>query len=325
MQNLNAYATPPWLESLLLDSSVTDICLSHSQVSMDRGQGMEIQNELHWNEADLKSWLLHFLAKSGKSWDAKNPYIDAQIHLPDAFRLHAIFPPISPDGILISLRRLPKASHELRWLHDPLFEKLKSIVQKGETLLISGSTGSGKTTLASELLSQVSHQERIISLEDTRELAPQHPQFFSLVSRPANADGFGEVNLRQLLKQTLRMRPDRIVIGECRGPEVLELLQALNTGHRGTIATLHANSPREALRRIELLCLLSSQGVLSLTAVRELLTLGVQWLVQVERGENGRYVKELSQVAGREGDTILLRPHLVSQLAPPVRFARPVS
>ncbi len=303
---------PTWLDTLLLDPSVTDLGLSAEQITLDRGQGMEIQKDFRWNETELKNWLIQSLSKVGKSWDAKNPYIDATVLLPERFRLHAVFPPISPSGILVSLRRLPKPSPVLKWADDPHFDVLREIVRRGETLLISGSTGSGKTTLASELLSFVSEKERMISLEDTQELAPRHPQHISLLSRPPNADGFGAVTLRQLLKQTLRMRPDRIVLGECRGAEVLELLQALNTGHRGTLATLHANSPREALRRIELLCLLSSEGVISLSAVRELLALGVQWIVQVIRTSEGRKIQELVQLAGREGDTLLLRPFIKS-------------
>jgi len=305
---MNPTLNPDWLDHLIEDPTITDLCVSAKQVTLDRGKGMEIQKEIPWDENELKNWLIQLLAKVGKSWDAKNPYIDANVKLPDPFRLHAVFPPISPNGIMVSLRRLPQPSQVLRWAKDPFFSVLRQIVNRGETLIISGSTGSGKTTLASELLSTVSQDERIISLEDTRELAPHHPQFIPLLSRAANADRFGEVTLRQLLKQTLRMRPDRIVLGECRGPEVLELLQALNTGHRGTLATLHANSPREALRRIELLCLLSSGGVLSLSAIRELLVLGVQWIVQVERTSNGRVIKDLSQIAGREGETLLLRP-----------------
>jgi pilus assembly protein CpaF len=318
---MNLSHHPEWLDRLLCDSSITDLSLTSHQVTLDRGNGMEILNEIKWNELELKNWLIQVLSKAGKSWDAKNPYIDASVLLPDEFRLHAVFPPVSCNGIIISLRRLPQPAQTPRWISDPLFSTLSQIVQRGETVIISGSTGSGKTTLASELLSTVSKQERIISLEDTRELAPHHPQHIPLLSRAANADGFGEVTLRQLLKQTLRMRPDRIILGECRGPEVLELLQALNTGHRGTLATLHANSPREALRRIELLCLLSSGGVLSLTAIRELLALGVQWIVQVERTQTGRLIKELSQVAGREGETLLLRPF---QRPHPSRLSSPL-
>lgn len=306
--------TPSWLKSLLADTHVTDIALSSAQITFDRGNGMEILSGVVWEENELKSWLLFHLSRAGKSWDARHPYSDASfpagedIALPH--RAHAVFPPVSAAGILISLRKLPTRAPGARvWADSPYYALLREIVQKGETLLISGSTGSGKTTLANDLLSEVAASERIIALEDTRELAPEHPQFIPLVSRSANADGFGEVSLRQLLKQTLRMRPDRIVLGECRGPEVLELLQALNTGHRGTLATLHANSPREALRRIELLCLLAGGGAgLSLSSLRELLALGVQWVVQVERTAEGRAVRELVQIAGREGDTLLLRP-----------------
>ena len=150
--------------------------------------------------------------------------------------------------------------------------------------------------------------ERILALEDTPELAPAHPQFFPLLSRTANADGFGEVTLRTLLKQTLRMRPDRIVLGEIRGDEVLDLLQSLNTGHQGTLATLHANTPREALKRIEVLCLLAAGTALPLGALRELLAGGIRWIAQVERTTEGRRVREIFELAGREGDTILLRP-----------------
>jgi pilus assembly protein CpaF len=178
-------------------------------------------------------------------------------------------------------------------------------------LVVAGATGSGKTTLLSDLIGEIPAQERILALEDTPELFPPHPHFLSLLSRPPNADGFGEITLRTLLKQTLRMRPDRIVLGECRGDEVLELIQALNTGHRGSLCTLHANTPRDALRRIELLCLLASNGSLPLSAIRELLAHGLQWIAQVRRLETGeRKITEVWKVEGKEGDTILLRPVL---------------
>ena len=192
--------------------------------------------------------------------------------------------------------------------NSPLFAQLAEAVRKGDSVLISGATGSGKTTLAGDLLAEVPEHERLLALEDTPELAPAHPHFVSLISRPPNADGFGEVTLRMLLKQALRMRPDRIILGECRGSEVLDLLQALNTGHRGSLATLHANSPRDALRRVELLCLLAAAGAVPLSAIRELLAVGVQWIAQVKRAGPQRIISELWRVEGREGDTILLRP-----------------
>lgn len=295
------------------DSTATDICFSGDTIAIDRGEGMRKAPDFRVAEEEVRNWVLQHVSRAGKSFDAKSPYIDLVIapERPGEFRhrLHAIFPPLSPSGILVSLRKLPEpGSLDRVWAASPYYQLLTEIVKKKETLLISGSTGSGKTRLTSELLGEISPNERILALEDTPELAPPHPQFFPLVSRAANADGYGEVTLRTLLRQTLRMRPDRIVLGEIRGNEVLDLLQALNTGHRGTLATLHANTPREALKRVEVLCLLAAGTSLPLGALRELLAGGIRWIVQVERTPEGRSVRELVEVAGREGDTILLRP-----------------
>ncbi|MBC7690472.1 MAG: CpaF family protein [Methylotenera sp.] len=307
-----------WLKTLLNDPQVTDICLNGStHVFADRGLGLEPIQDCPWSDDELKSWVLEQLSWVGKTWDAKHPFVDASLR--SGHRLHAAFPPIAPHGILISLRRLPcagvhaegsnpAAEAARRWGNSPLYFKLLEVVGSGDSVILSGATGSGKTTLANDLLSQVPAHERIIALEDTAELAPAHPHFLSLLSRPANADGFGEVNLRTLLKQTLRMRPDRVVLGECRGAEVLELLQALNTGHKGALATLHANSPRDALRRLELLCMLACPGSIPHSVIRELLALGIQWIAQVKREGATRSIHELWKIEGREGDTILMRP-----------------
>ncbi len=306
-----------WLDLLLTDPSLTDICINGDHtVFVDRGNGMEVI-PMHslptWNETDLRSWLLCQLSQIGKTWDAQFPFIDAS--LPSGHRLHAVFPPLAQTGLCISMRNLPQRRgckihprQSGRWIDSPFHEVLIRAVHAGDSILISGSTGSGKTTLTNDLLSEAPPSERIIALEDTPELLPIHPHFLSLISRPANADGFGEVTLRDLLRQTLRMRPDRIILGECRGPEVLELLQALNTGHHGTIATLHSNSPRDALRRIELLCLLASEGRLPTRGIRELVSFGIQWVAQVKRIGPLRKITEMVRVEGMEGDTILLRP-----------------
>ena len=274
------------------------------------------------NEFEMREWVLQQLALAGKSWDARHPFIDAA--LASGHRLHVAFPPLARQGILVSLRRLSSAgcsagqkgtetNGDNRWGHSPFYDQLKLAVQAGDSVLISGATGSGKTTLANDLLSEVPIHERLLALEDTPELSPRHPHFVSLTSRPPNADGCGEVTLRTLLKQALRMRPDRVILGECRGGEVLDLLQALNTGHRGAMATLHANTPRDALRRIELLCLLAAGGAVPIGAIRELLCAGVQWVAQVHRGigPDGRArrdIEALWKIEGREGDTILMRP-----------------
>ncbi len=309
--------TPKKLIEWMELPGLTDLLINSSrEIYLDQGKGLECLSQdppLFESEELLKTWVLHQLSLVGKTWDAKHPFMDATLIC--GFRMHVTFPPISRKGILVSLRKLPEPNPSLkRWVHSKYYPVLVEAVQRGDSMIISGATGSGKTTLANDLLGEVSQNERMLALEDTPELAPHHPHFMSLVSRPPNPDGFGEVTLRTLLKQALRMRPDRIILGECRGPEVLELLQALNTGHRGSLTTLHANSPREALRRIELLCLLGGNGNIPLTAIRELLAFGIQWIVQVNRhysGENrlvSREITEVWKLEGREGDTILMRP-----------------
>lgn len=307
---ISGLAAPPWLTRLLQDPSVTDLCLNGTrEVFVDRREGMESlhlteHEKIGWNEAQLKQWVLHQISKAEKTWDARFPFVDLMID--EGFRMHVAFPPMCAAGILVSLRRISGSltgRSEARWC-SPLYEKLVDLVQQGRSLLVCGATGSGKTTLAMDLLSAVPPHERIIALEDTPELRPAHPHFLSLVSRPANADGFGEVTLRDLLRQTLRMRPDRIVLGECRGAEVLDLLQLLNTGHRGAMATLHAHSPRDGLRRLELLCHLHDGSPLASSVLRELIASGVHGIVHVEK----RRIQSLVEVAGIEGGTVLLRP-----------------
>lgn len=326
--------TPAWLADALTRTDVTDICLNGAtEAFMDRGGGMirlldEAGSPAIWSaEEDMRNWVLRQLATAGKSWDARHPFIDAA--LPSGHRLHVAFPPLARQGVLVSLRRLAGAGQAplgaeaarvlamARWASSPLsashYLKLRQAVQEGDSVILAGATGSGKTTLAGDLLAEIPAHERLLALEDTPELSPSHPHFVSLTSRPPNADGFGEVTVRTLLKQALRMRPDRVILGECRGGEVLDLLQALNTGHRGSLATLHANSPRDALRRIELLCLLAAQGAVPLPAIRELLATGIQWIAQIRRvhdefGKTRREISELWRVEGREGDTILMRP-----------------
>lgn len=311
--------TPLWLTQALENPEITDILLNGAESCfIDRGNGLEALAKSPWNTDELLSWVLEQITSVGRTWDARHPFVDAT--LTTGHRLHAAFPPLARQGLLVSLRRLPEASKntavtaddrcQSRWKTTPqsasCFEILRSACIRGESIVLSGATGSGKTTLARDLLSSVPTHERILALEDTAELAPTHPHFISLISRPPNADGCGEVTLRTLLRQALRMRPDRIVLGECRGPEVLDLLQAMNTGHQGLLTTLHANSPRDALRRIELLCLLSGNP-LPQRVIRELLAHGVQWIAQVKRLGQVRVITELSRVEGIEGETILLR------------------
>lgn len=290
----------------LLQGEHTDFCLEGNKLFAYTPQGGWQPVACEASEDSLRNWLLAALSAVGKTWDAKHPFLDAC--LKTGHRVHVAFPPVAA-ALLVSFRKLPQreatSGFQKRWGHclwaPPLLKKLK----QGDSLLISGATGSGKTTLLNDLISEISFQERLIALEDTPELAPCHPHFISLLSRPPNPDGFGEVSLRTLLKQSLRMRPDRLFLGECRGAEVLELLQALNTGHRGAMATLHAHSCRDALRRLELLCLLApGASHLPLSFIRELVSVGIQALVHVEN----RHIVSMSEIAGKEGDIVLLRP-----------------
>ena len=301
-----------WLD----DAAITDLCINaDGQAWIDRGTGLEPQlsDEGARRElaAGLKGWVLEQLSRAGRSWDARNPFVDSP--LPPAHRLHAVFPPVGGEGVSVSLRRLGRTlggPAEARWASSGRFyEPLRQAVASGQSVLIAGSTGSGKTTLLNDLLASVPARERLVALEDTPELAPAHPHFVALQSRAANADGFGEVTIRALLRQALRMRPDRILVGECRGGEVLDLLQALNTGHEGSLATIHANSARDALRRLEILALLSAPESLSIAALREWIAAGIRWVAHVRRGADGqRRIHELVRVQGIESGTILLRP-----------------
>lgn len=260
---------------------------------------------LPWGEGEYRTWVLQRIAEAGLSWDAKKPYVDLSL---EGWRMHVVFPPASPAHILVSLRRTRSqvGSGQDRW--GARYATLRSLLDARASILVSGATGAGKTTLLNDLLSDTSPADRIIVIEDTPEVAPRHPHVLSLLARSANAEGFGEITPRDLLRQTLRMRPDRIVIGECRGAEVLDLLQALNTGHRGALATVHANSARDALRRVELLCSLHGPSSIPTSTYRHLLGSSLQVVVQVEKSGPLRQISEIGRLEGLEGDTLLLRP-----------------
>ena len=301
--------------------SVTDACIGPNGCFIDDGDGIQPFLEGRLPENLLRDWVVYQLSLQSRSFDARQPFADFVIPgngEGDRWRVHALFPPLCPEGTQLSLRRLAGRrladntphSQTSRWSETsgPAIELLQEATRKKETILIAGATSSGKTTLLNDLLGIIPPNERLIALEDTPELQPLHPQFIRLVSRPPTADGIGEVSLKTLFRQTLRMRPDRILIGECRGPEILEWLQALQTGHAGSLATIHASSPRDALRRAELLALLSGVPHLTSQIVRDLLAGGITWIAFVERLAQGRTITEISRVRGREGDTILLEP-----------------
>ena len=303
---------PASLLALLEDPKITDLCFNRfDQLFVDQGAGLTpvSGDAIFQNEAEYRTFVLEQISLSGKTWDAKLPFLDTVFF--QTHRAHISFPPLAQFGIYVSLRRLPKPQGPdlERWKDSAhAFAILKQAIEKHETMIIAGGTGSGKTTLLNDLLSYVPVNERMIALEDTSEIHPAHPHFLSLLSRTPNADGFGAVTLRDLLRQTLRMRPDRILVGECRGDEVLDLLQALNTGHRGTLGTLHANSARDALRRIELLALIAAKGTVPSPLIKELMAHGIQKLVFMERVQGVRRIHTILQIEGREREIIFTRP-----------------
>ncbi len=302
----------------------TDIVMNRwNELFIDHEGALRPHEDLLFeSELDYRNFFLDQLSRAGKTWDAKNPYVDGVLW--GTHRIHAIFPPISGDHLVVSLRRLPVhtpqkkpdvSATEERWKDSQiLWKTVLDLVHQRKNVLIAGATGSGKTTLLNDLLGRCDLQDRIIALEDTRELALPHPHVVYLSSRPANADGMGRVTLKDLVRQTLRMRPDRIILGEIRGDEVIDLLQLLNTGHQGTWCTLHANSPRDALRRLELLALIGAKGQIPGTFIKELIVSSVDAVVYMERSldakapeKKQRRIHSVGMIEGKEGDVIRLR------------------
>jgi pilus assembly protein CpaF len=304
------------LSPLLEDPRITDLCWNGPHdLRLDRGAGVE-----HWDgpgifsgEEEYLRFILEELSRSGKTWDAKLPFVDAEFF--GTHRAHLVFPPISRIGIALSLRRLPGRSKISPGFSGAAFEILRKSVQSRESLLICGATGSGKTTLFNSLISTADPKDRILALEDTPELRPDHPHLVSLLTRKANSDGYGEVTLRDLVRQTLRMKPDRILIGECRGDEVLDLLLSLHTGHKGSMATLHAESAADAVKRLELLALIAGKGRIPSPLIKSLISSGFQKIVHLEKAPGGpRIIREIVSIEGFERDVVYLRP--VFQMVP---------
>jgi pilus assembly protein CpaF len=322
MSSTSLNSLEPWIENLLSDvdsqSPITDLCIQPEQeistwsdsnvlrVYADQGSGTQPVSG-HVSLTWAQNWILSELSKARKTWDAKYPFAD--FRLKTGWRVHVAFQPASPNGPSISIRKNGSSKNRTERSWNPIsgYELLRQAAQRSETILLAGSTGSGKTTLLTDLLSELPPHERVIALEDTPEIWPHHPHFLGLQSRPPNADGYGEITLRHLLRESLRMRPDRIVLGECRGAEVLDLLQTLNTGHRGSLATIHANSARDALKRVELLCYLHFKNSPPTSVIRDLIANGIQWVAHLEREGPSRVIKEVLRIEGREGDTILTR------------------
>jgi pilus assembly protein CpaF len=273
------------IQSVAQDFSVTDVfCNGPGEVWVDRGAGLA-RVPLSLSEARLRELAVRLVSLGGRHIDEASPCVDARLE--GGIRVHAVLPPISPSGTLLSIR-FPSA------VRIPVSDRrLIGLVESRANLLLTGAAGSGKTTLLAALLSLASPTERIVAIEDVAELRVDHPHFVSLEARQANLEGVGEVSLARLLREALRMRPDRLVLGECRGAEVRELLSALNTGHDGGAGTLHANSLADVPARLEALGALA--GMSDLAVARQAVS-AIGAVVHLVRDDTGRRVQAIGRL-----------------------------
>lgn len=285
------------LDPLLREPDVADVLVTGPDaVWVDRGEGLQRAPVSFPDEDAVRRLAQRLALAAGRRLDDAQPWVDAWLPATatGAVRLHAVLPPVAPDGTCLSLRVLRPAAHGLDALRakgafdEPLAQVLRQIVACRLAFLVTGGTGAGKTTLLAAMLGEVPARERVVCVEEAGELHPDHPHVVRLVTRPPNVEGVGEVLVRDLVRQALRMRPDRLVVGEVRGAEVRELLAALNTGHEGGGGTVHANSPAELPARMEAL---GALGGLSRAALHSQLIAAVQVVLHVRRiAQRGRYV-----------------------------------
>ncbi len=289
------------LESLLADPAVEEVMVNGpDRVYVERDGRIEPTAVHFADEEELRNAIERILAPLGRRVDELSPMVDAR--LADGSRVNVVIPPLALDGPAVSIRRFgadrpgPTELVALGSLSEGQREQLAAAVSARRSILVSGGTGSGKTTLLNALSAFIGAAERVVTIEDAAELRLRQPHVVRLESRPAGVEGRGEVTIRDLLRNALRMRPDRIVIGEVRGPEALDLLTALNTGHDGALCTVHANSPADALARLQTLALMAGLG-LPHAAVVEQVRRGIDLVVQMERREDGsRRVAAIEEV-----------------------------
>ena len=288
------------LQSLFDDVEVSDVLVNgHHDIWIDRGAGLEKASVAFRSDEDVVATIERVIAPLGLRIDRSAPMVDAR--LPDGSRLHAVLPPASVDGPLVAIRRFTQRVESIEDLvatgtaTPEQAEELVEAVRIRKTIVISGGTGAGKTTLLNILAGSIGPGERVVTIEDAAELAlPGH--VVRLEARPPNAEGAGAITIRALLRSALRLRPDRIIVGEVRGGEALDLISALNTGHRGSLTTVHANSPEEAMLRIETLAL--TAGDTSERAVSRQLHRAVDTVVQIERSGSARRIAEIAEMPG---------------------------
>ena len=300
------------LEPLLRDPDVSDILVNTcSSVFVERKGKMQRVMASFQDDAHLMRVIDRIVSRVGRRVDDSSPMVDAR--LPDGSRVNAIIPPLAVDGPLLSIRRFPaerlKANDlvTLGALTAPMLEFLSHCVRAKMNCLISGGTGAGKTTLLNVLSSYISEDERIVTIEDAAELQLHQEHVARLETRPPNVEGKGAIRQRQLVVNALRMRPDRIVVGEVRGEEALDMLQAMNTGHDGSLTTVHANTPRDALTRVETMIAMGTTNLPD-KAMRQQIASAIQIVMQQTRLSDGtRKVTSISEITGMEGDIITMQ------------------
>jgi len=300
------------LEPLLNDPGISDILVNtYNKVYVERRGRLELTDVTFHDNAHLMKIIEKIVSRVGRRVDESSPMVDAR--LPDGSRVNAIIPPLAVDGPLVSIRRFGATPLTVQNLLDyksvtpPMIKVLESLGLAKVNILISGGTGSGKTTMLNLISGFIPGNERIVTIEDAAELQLRQPHIVRLETRPPNIEGKGEVTQRALVRNSLRMRPDRIILGEVRGPEALDMLQAMNTGHEGSLATIHANTPRDALARLE--NMVGMAGV-SLTprAIRQQIASAITVVLQASRLADGtRKVVSMQEITGMEGEVISMQ------------------
>jgi pilus assembly protein CpaF len=300
------------LEPLLADPTISDILVnSHSQVYVERRGKLESTDVRFADDAHLMKIIDKIVSRVGRRIDESSPMVDAR--LPDGSRVNAIIPPVALDGPVVSIRRfavIPLKIEDLlsyKTLTPEMASILQGLSKAKVNMLISGGTGSGKTTMLNILSGYIPTSERIVTIEDAAELQLQQPHVVRLETRPPNIESKGEVTQRSLVKNALRMRPDRIILGEVRGAEAVDMLQAMNTGHEGSLATIHANTPRDALSRLE--NMIGMAGLhLPVKAARQQISSAITALIQIGRLADGkRKVLSIQEITGMEGEIITMQ------------------